>query len=279
MKPQTSLGFAGFVTASLVTLLLASCAQDFDSFVVPTGSGGAAANGGGGSTNGGATNGGGGSTNGGATNGGGGSTSGGATSGGATSGGAGGTGGTSCTPAEKLCDTSCQPKDVAHGCAETSCTACASLNGTPSCDGGACALACDAGYLDCDGSAGCEHNTRNDVNRCGGCSNDCAQQGRNGGFRCAVNGCECSARSQCGSSGSSACSNGICECGGTACARGEACNGSAQCSCNGGSACGGGETCCQTPKGCFDLQTDTSNCGYCGRACGAGQTCVAGECQ
>ena len=55
-------------------------------------------------------------------------------------------------------------------------TVCSSNHGTASCSGGACSIACSAGYANCDGSAanGCEINTQTDSNNCGSCGNVCA---------------------------------------------------------------------------------------------------------
>jgi hypothetical protein len=52
---------------------------------------------------------------------------------------------------------------------------CPSGNGTPSCVNGTCALACAAGYSDCDGnkSNGCETSTGTDPKNCGGCGMAC----------------------------------------------------------------------------------------------------------
>jgi hypothetical protein len=51
------------------------------------------------------------------------------------------------------------------------------------------------------------------------------------------------------------------------------------CSCNGGSACAAGQTCCQSPAGCIDLQTDPQNCGACGRSCAPGLICSGATCR
>lgn len=52
---------------------------------------------------------------------------------------------------------------------------CGSANGTASCSGGQCAIACNDGYGNCDGDVadGCETNTNGDVNHCGLCGNVC----------------------------------------------------------------------------------------------------------
>jgi hypothetical protein len=74
--------------------------------------------------------------------------------------------------------------------------------------------------------------------------------------------------------------SGVCSCTGVLCMIGETCiPGGAECRCNGGAKCGAGQVCCQTPAGCFDLQTDADNCGGCGHGCTPGHACVAGACQ
>jgi hypothetical protein len=48
-------------------------------------------------------------------------------------------------------------------------------NSTPICSGGACTIACAAGYADCDGIAtnGCEVDLLTDAAHCGSCANAC----------------------------------------------------------------------------------------------------------
>lgn len=52
---------------------------------------------------------------------------------------------------------------------------CEPVNGTPSCQEGKCAIACAAGYADCDGNAanGCETDTLSDAAHCGACNESC----------------------------------------------------------------------------------------------------------
>ena len=59
---------------------------------------------------------------------------------------------------------------------------CGTANGTASCSGGGCSIACSAGYIDCDGNNanGCEINKLTDVNNCGACGNVCANGCTNG---------------------------------------------------------------------------------------------------
>ncbi len=158
------------------------------------------------------------------------------------------------------------------------------------CVQGLCRHRCEVGFADCSQPAtgpddGCETNIGNDKQNCGGCGNDCSQQGAGAGFSCTAGACGCSASAQCevggGTNGTCDTSSGLCSCDGASCAPGEACRKSGPnniCSCNGGAACKAGQTCCQTPNICADLQSDAKNCGSCGNACPSGQTCQAGAC-
>jgi hypothetical protein len=130
-------------------------------------------------------------------------------------------------------------------------------------------LECDGGQIDCSGTC---TDVRSDA-RCGGCDNDCTAQG----LACVAGSCGCSEDAQC-DGGTCLAIIGRCQCGTEACRRGENCDGGA-CSCNGAAACDDGMTCCQSPEGCFDLDTDRDNCGACGLRCGPGQHCVAGLCK
>lgn len=113
-----------------------------------------------------------------------------------------------------------------------------------------------------------------DQQNCGGCNNDCGAQGLTcvGGF------CSCTNNNQC-NPGNCAISQ-LCDCGGTTCQPGETCErqgGNVRCTCNGGGSCTAGQICCATGD-CTDTDTDTQNCGGCGRACSPGQTCNNGTC-
>jgi hypothetical protein len=192
--------------------------------------------------------------------------------------------------------------DAANGCETATATsvihcgacnnACSSVNGAPSCNGGSCAIACNTGFGDCNGTAadGCETNLKTDAQHCGACPTACsANNGTpscvNGtcGIACdtgfancdgdITNGCETNRNTDtanCGGCGttctatnalSSACVTGSCVI--QACAAGFA-----DCDAVYG-------TGCETP-----LNT-ISNCGACAKACSSTNgtaSCNAGNC-
>ena len=172
--------------------------------------------------------------------------------------------------------------------------ACSAANGTPSCVNGACAIACKAGFGNCDGDAtnGCE-TALTSLTNCGACgtvcgpvanggatcqTGTCAILACNGGFADCNNtvsdGCETNTnadKNNCGGCGV-ACSavNGVATCSGGRC--NVACNaGFADCNGNPGDGC---ETA---------VATDANNCGACGVRCSANNvptpTCAAGLCK
>jgi hypothetical protein len=172
------------------------------------------------------------------------------------------------------CDASCSTENVA----------------ARACHDGECSPACDVGFADCNqgdlADDGCELPVGADATHCGGCQNDCTQQGNSDGFSCVDSLCGCTSNAECsgGGLGTASCDNDsrLCSCGGVTCVGGEACISSGLnqvCSCNGGSACSPGFTCCQSPAGCKDLASDPENCGACDRRCSTGADCVAGTCQ
>src|SRR5262245_5196440 len=63
-------------------------------------------------------------------------------------------GSNTCAPGEKSCSGKCvSTSDPANGCGSPDCTACGSAHGQASCGAGACKIACDSGFGDCDGDA------------------------------------------------------------------------------------------------------------------------------
>src|SRR6185503_18753544 len=68
-------------------------------------------------------------------------------------------------------------------------SACSSANGTASCSLGACSIACDPGFGNCDSnvSNGCETNTQTNLLNCGTCGTQC--QNPNGSTVCSAGSC------------------------------------------------------------------------------------------
>jgi hypothetical protein len=166
---------------------------------------------------------------------------------------------------------------------------CALPNAVAACRGGACGLgSCVGGYADCDGIAdtGCEVDTRNRLDHCGGCRRACtADAGAmavcRGGV-CEATACsppmlDCVAPGSCttdvrshlmhcgrcgnacgGANATPACDAGACD---LSCAPGWG-------NCDGNDATG-----CET-----HLQSSGAHCGMCGRRCAADQNCMGGAC-
>jgi eukaryotic-like serine/threonine-protein kinase len=166
---------------------------------------------------------------------------------------------------------------------------------SPACSEGACKLACDPDFADCDRrpANGCEVNTKTSLANCGACGNACKaaanQEATCGGGACAASckagfgdcngnaadGCEVNVKTStahCGTCGNAcrAGANQEAACRGGACAA--ACHpGFADC--NGNAADG-----CET-----DVRKDEHNCGGCGKSCaaptGGSVSCEAGRCK
>lgn len=67
-----------------------------------------------------------------------------------------------------------------------------------------------------------------------------------------------------------------CQCGdGAGCPPDQDCQ-AGECRCGSMAGCEPGERCCR--DGCTDLETDESNCGFCGRQCHSAYACIAGDC-
>ncbi len=208
-------------------------------------------------------------------------------------------GSSNCTrPAAPTADDGCETtstNDVNNcgGCGR----ACSGTNvASRACENGQCTSTCRLGFGNCStpisplNDDGCETDVSAATQRCGSCRNDCSLQGGGGsGLRCSAPQamlCGCAGNdARCrlsGATGTCNAANGQCTCAGTECRPGEACehvSAADRCSCNSGSACAAGQVCCQTPAGCFDLQTSAANCGACGHACPPGFSCSAGGCQ
>lgn len=84
--------------------------------------------------------------------------------------------GITCGGGQKLCNGVCvAATDPTYGCSAAACTPCAIPHGTPSCVGGACAVAtCDQGFADCNANPadGCEVDLSKPTS-CGSCTTAC----------------------------------------------------------------------------------------------------------
>ena len=162
---------------------------------------------------------------------------------------------------------------------------------TRTCGAGVCNGTCAAGFADCDGnkqSNGCETDTNNDVNNCGGCGIVCGARGDT----CVAGVCTCNGGAGCNlaqsAAGGQRCVVGVgCVCDGMSCGTG-CCSGN---NCQVGTAdgaCGGGGVACANCAG--NLNGSICTAQHCGctvkadcpgvpapRSCQAGfQVCVTG---
>ena len=172
-------------------------------------------------------------------------------------------------------------------CAHT----CGAANGVPTCTGGVCSIACDAGFADCNGenADGCEVHITVDPGHCGACGNACSGNNAvpscnagacaltcNPGFGdcdgIEANGCETDTQTSLGDCG--ACGNVCVSFNGTGSCHAGACT--LACMPGFGDCDGNPHNGCET-----DTQTSPANCGACGNACNGingAATCNAGTC-
>ena len=185
-------------------------------------------------------------------------------------------------------------RDAEH-CGDCATRCPAANNAAPGCSAGKCKFVCNAPFQDCNGNAldGCELNTANDINNCGGCGNKCPS-GPNGQAACANGTCiltKCTAPFlTCAVGPSDSCETNTSTDVNNCAACGNKCpqvkNGTP--ACNTG-ACGIG-TCNTTFRDCNNMPTDGCevdsaidplHCGGCGQRCNlpnAAAGCAAGSC-
>lgn len=225
-----------------------------------------------------------------------------------------GTCGTACsaqngTPscAGGVCSITCQPGyancdgNVANGCEVNlttnpnhcgACGAqCSSVNGTASCSAGKCAIACSAGFGNCDGNVanGCETNLNSNATNCGSCGKVCG--GTNGTPFCSAGNCGivCSAGfGNCDGNAANGCevvlSSSVSHCGtcGNACSGTNGTPGCTAGSCTIGCSAGFGNCDGAVQNGCeANLNGSVLHCGGCGNACstaGGTPSCSGGAC-
>lgn len=168
---------------------------------------------------------------------------------------------------------------------------------TPTCSAGACGVACEAGWADCDRDPtnGCEVDLATDTNHCGACGTSCAVGGGATGATCSggVCGAVCApGRGDCDHLAANGCEvdlNTADNCGvcGTSCAFANAvptCSTSASGTGCSFSACDMGYGDCDHAQGngCeTDIRVDVLNCGGCGVSCALAHgvpACADGRC-
>ena len=135
-----------------------------------------------------------------------------------------------CGAGKKSCNGRCvNTNDPETGCGNDSCDPCNADHGTPSCNGGECAITCDKGFGDCDTdpSTGCESDLSTDKEHCSSCTIACGA-----GLNCIESVCQCREDGECGDQadgcGSGDDDRGRCYCpnnDGEPCAVGAACDG------------------------------------------------------
>ncbi len=196
-----------------------------------------------------------------------------------------------CPAGQTMCGSSCVDlmSNPAH------CGACGrgcptGANASPYCAGGACQLACNAGFADCDmnPSNGCEVDLRNNTRNCGACGRSCPS-GSNSVAFCAMGSCTLSCATgygNCDGSPADGCEvnlrDDVNNCGacGRGCSLANATSGCADAHCTIAS-CNRGYGNCDgyVLNGCeAAFATSEQHCGRCNNPCAVGATCVAGLC-
>jgi hypothetical protein len=167
---------------------------------------------------------------------------------------------------------------------------CDGSTGTPTCNNGACSIACNPGLGDCDGNAttGCEVNLLTDPNHCGTCMTMCSNAGGTPSCNNAVCAISCNAGwGNCDAAVQNGCETNLQSSAANCGACGAACssaNGTPSCLgglCN--TACFSGWGNCDglSSNGCEAPLNTTVNCGSCGKTCtnsNGTSVCSAGSC-
>ncbi len=185
-----------------------------------------------------------------------------------------------CNPTNGLCPNPAAPDG----------SACPLANAAGACAAGACGVAtCNAGFADCDASAGngCEQPT-NTVTHCGGCNVACTA-GPHASPACATGACALTCEAgwaDCDGDRANGCEQDVATDGSHCGACGNVCTDGRTCVAGGCSAmvCTSGRANCDGSEanGCeVTLAGDVSHCGACGNACAAANgtpACAAGAC-
>src|SRR5664280_417953 len=170
-------------------------------------------------------------------------------------------------------------------------TVCGSINGTGSCSGGVCGIACTAGYGHCDGNFGngCESTLATDAANCGGCGTHCNYANASGvcsSSTCQMGTCN-TGYGNCNGGTADGCEvalNTVSSCGscGNLCGSANATPSCTAGACNEACSTGYGNCDALAANGCEqNIGTDVNHCGNCTTVCSyanATPTCPAGSC-
>ncbi|MFO0645981.1 MAG: hypothetical protein U0326_07065 [Polyangiales bacterium] len=172
------------------------------------------------------------------------------------------------------CEADLNTETLNCGVCRNSCVA--GPQSTARCTSGACSIACNTGFSDCNANPadGCEIDTRVSPTNCGRCGNACASgQVCNDGICVApCPGVQTRCAGACVSLQTDNTNCGAC---GTRCATGNTCT-DGVCRCAIGTEPLAGVQCGTT---CVDVLSSNTNCGTCGNACATGSTCTRGVCR
>jgi hypothetical protein len=192
-----------------------------------------------------------------------------------------------CAPDLTSCAGTCvDPQTSAVHCGACN-RSCATNTGTSAneCSAGVCVPVCVMGFADCDGNPlnGCEVDMRTSVTHCGACGNTCPTSASTPTSACVAGACvpTCAAGfANCDGDPDNGCETDT-RTNGTHCGMcNRACTGMTACTAGACvSTCPMGATLCASS--CVPLQTDSRNCGTCGRTCSVPNglaACASGAC-